>query len=206
VPPAVLDEIAEALDRTAEACRVSGDAFTNPAKALAAEFAETLPVIVGAGPLAGIAAREFADALELLAGAAAEAMTLPDNTARAGALLAAHVSPADSDDFFRDRAEDGPRRPRLVLIGADGTADDPNLGPRSGATIQLDEVAARRAASALERIAAEHMVRASHVEVPPGAPLARLAAATAFGDFTAAYLALGSGLDPSAPRPGELAH
>ncbi len=94
VPVPVLEEISDALDDTAEACRVSGDAFTNPAKALAAEFAETLPVIAGAGPLAGIAAREFADALELLAGAAAEATSLPDNVGRAGALLSQSGSAA----------------------------------------------------------------------------------------------------------------
>lgn len=213
VPVPMLDEIADALDSTAEACRLTGDAFTNPAKALAAEFAETLPVIAGAGPLAGIAAREFADALELFAGCPAEATSLPDNVARAGALLAQESSagrdPGDPDDFFRDRSADPAgraRRPRLVVIGDDGDADDPSLGPRSGAQIQLDEVAARRAAKALLEIAAAHGVRSSHVEVPALGGLARMAAATAFGDFTAAYLALGSGLDPSAPRPGELAH
>ncbi len=93
-----------------------------------------------------------------------------------------------------------------MIIGDDGDADDPVLGPRSGAEIQLDEVAARRAARALEQIAAENGVRSSRVAVPPGTALARLAAATQFGDFTAAYLALASGLDPSAPRPGELGH
>jgi hypothetical protein len=43
------------------------------------------------------------------------------------------------------------------------------------------------------------------VDVPLGPPLVRFGAASAFGDFTAAYLALGMGIDPSPPRPGELA-
>jgi len=67
-------------------------------------------------------------------------------------------------------------------------------------------VAARRSASALRDLAASYGGRYSTVEVPAGPPLCRLAAATAFGAFTATYLALGRGIDPSAPRPGELAH
>ena len=49
-------------------------------------------------------------------------------------------------------------------------------------------------------------VFAFHVDVPTGTALARFAAATAFGDFTAAYLGIGLGHDPGAPRPGELSH
>jgi glucose/mannose-6-phosphate isomerase len=205
VPPTIFEEVADALDQSAEACRPSVDAFTNPAKALAVEFAEALPLIAGAGSLAGIAAREFTDALELFAGVAAEAVSLPDGVARAGALLVGAAG--GDDDFYADRvAETSRRKPRVVIIGDDGEPDDPTLGPRTGAQIQLDEVAARRAAAALDAIAFQHGVRTSRVDVPLGSPLARLAAATSFGDFTAAYLALGLGIDPSAPRPGELAH
>jgi hypothetical protein len=97
-------------------------------------------------------------------------------------------------------------RPRLVTIGDDGDPDDESLGPRSGVHIQLDEVAARRAAEALHRIASQRGLRSSTVDVPAGAPLARFAAASLFGTFTATYLALGRGIDPSEARPGELAH
>ncbi|HEU5006348.1 MAG TPA: SIS domain-containing protein [Jatrophihabitantaceae bacterium] len=208
LPPALLLEVADALDQTAEVCRPGSESFTNPAKALAMEFAESQPLIAGAGALAGVAARATADALQLYAGVPAVAVSLPDGIARAGAVLrGAGPSPAGEDDFFRDRIEEsGRERARLLVVGDDGTADDPELGPRSGARIQLDEVAARRAATALHRLAGELGLRSSSVDVPPGAPLARFAAATAFGDFTAAYLALGLGLDPGAPAPGELAH
>jgi hypothetical protein len=47
-------------------------------------------------------------------------------------------------------------------------------------------------------------VRSSVVDLPMGTPLTRLAAAHAFGMFTATYLALGLGIDPSAARPGEV--
>jgi len=67
-------------------------------------------------------------------------------------------------------------------------------------------VAARRAASALHRLAGELGLRSSSVGVPSGAPLARFAAAAAFGEFTAAYLAFGLGLDPGSANPAELSH
>jgi len=206
IPSGLLDRVADALDETAEACRPDSDSFTNAAKALAIEFAEARPLIVGAGPLASVAARATADALQLSAGTPAVAVSLPDGVGRAGALLRG-TGTGDSDDFFRDRAEDvGADRPRMVVIGDDGDPEDPALGLRSGAQVQLDEVAARRAAAALHRLAAELGLRSSTVEVPQGPALVRFAAAAAFGEFTAAYLAFGLGLDPGAPRPAELAH
>jgi glucose/mannose-6-phosphate isomerase len=206
VPPSLLTRVADALDETAEGCRPSADAFTNPAKALAVEFAEAQPLIAGAGQLAGVAGRLFADALQLFAGVPAVAVSLPDGVAAAGALLFGEPRGSFQDEFFRDRGEEEPARPRLVTIGDDGEPDDESLGPRSGAQIQLDEVAARRAAEALHQIARQRGLRSSTVDVPVGPPLSRLAAATLFGAFVATYLALGRGIDPSEPRPGELAH
>ncbi|SHH48975.1 phospho-glucose isomerase C-terminal SIS domain-containing protein [Jatrophihabitans endophyticus] len=209
VPQAVLVEIAEALDGQAEACRPDGDAFTNPAKALAAELAQSVPLIAGAGAVAGVAARVVADTLQQLAGSPAVSVTLPDGVGRAGALLrgAGSGSAASADDLFRDRVDEPVAlRPRLLVVGDDGAADDPLLGERSDAQIQLDEVAARRAAAALHELAGRLGLRSSRVDVPGGDPVARFAAAVAFGDFTAAYLALGHGLDPGARGPAELAH
>lgn len=207
VPSALLEQIADALDETSEACRSSGELFTNPAKSLAAEFAEARPVIVGAGALASVAARATADALQLDAGVGAVAVSLPDGVGRAGALLRGAGPAAAGSDFFRDRIEDNEaRRARMLVIGDDGDPGAVSLGERSGAQIQLDEVAARRAAAALRRLAEELGIPASSVDVPDGPPLVRFAAAAAFGEFTAAYLAFGLGLDPGAPRPAELGH
>jgi glucose/mannose-6-phosphate isomerase len=206
IPTGTLIEIADALDEKAEACRPNGDAFTNPAKSLAIEFAEAVPLIVGAGALAGVAARAISDALQQFAGASSVSVSLPDGVARAGALLRGSGS-ASLDDFFRDRVDEPTqRRPRLLVVGDDGSAEDMLLGDRSDAEIQLDEKAARRAAGALHDLAAELGLRHSTVDVPNGDPLARFAAATAFGEFTAAYLAMGLGLDPGAPGPAERAH
>jgi len=49
-------------------------------------------------------------------------------------------------------------------------------------------------------------LRSSSVDVPQSSALARFGAAAAFGEFTAAYLAFGLGLDPGARGPAELAH
>ena len=205
MPDRLLAQVADALDDTAERCRPSGDLFTNPAKALAVEFSDARPLIVGAGSLASVAARATADALQLSAGVAAVSVSLPDGIGRAGALLRGTGEPPGADDFFRDRIDDaGSQRPRLLIIGDEG--EDPEIGERSGAQLQLDEVAARRAAAALRRLSDELGVRASGVDAGSGPALARFAAAAAFGDFTAAYLGFGLGLDPGSPRPAELAH
>jgi hypothetical protein len=163
-------------------------------------------LIAGAGVLASVAARAIADAIQQFAGLTAVSVSLPDGVGRAGALLRGG-GPAVVDDFFRDRAEEIERpRPRLLVVGDDGSADDPLLGERSATEIQLDEVAARRAAAALHKLAHELGLRSSTVEVPSGDPLARFAAAAEFGEFTAAYLALGLGLDPGSRGPAERAH
>ena len=64
--------------------------------------------------------------------------------------------------------EPAARRARLLVIGDDGDPEDPSLGERSGAQIQLDEVAARRAAAELHRLARELGLRSSSVEFRAG--------------------------------------
>ena len=205
IPSGLLIEVADALDQEAELCRPDGDVFVNPAKALAIEFSDTTPLIAGAGALAGVAARSISDALQQFAGVTSVSVSLPDGVGRAGSLLRG-AGPVE-EDFFRDRLDEAPaQRPRLLVVGDDGTADDLMLGERSDAQIQLDEKAARRAASALHDLAANLGLRSSSVQVPNGDPLARFAAAAAFGEFTAAYLAFGLGLDPGARGPAERAH
>jgi len=205
IPAGLLIEVADALDEQAELCRPDSDVFVNPAKALAIELADTTPLVAGAGALAGVAARAISDALQQFAGVTSTSVSLPDGMSRAGSLLRG-AGPV-VEDFFRDRVDDTPtRRPRLLVVGDDGTADDMLLGDRSDAQIQLDEKAARRAAAALHELARNLGLRSSSVQVPNGDPLARFAAAAAFGEFTAAYLAFGLGLDPGARGPAERAH
>src|SRR3954454_9963045 len=146
IPSGLLIEVADALDEQDELCKPDSEAFVNPAKSLAIEFAQTSPLIAGAGALAGVAARAISDALQQFAGATSVSVSLPDGVGRAGSLLRG-AGPQPVDDFFRDRlADDAAVRPRLLVVGDDGSADDMLLGDRSDAQIQLDEKAARRAA------------------------------------------------------------
>ena len=207
IPPGLLDRGRRCARRAGRAVPAERRAFTNPAKALAVEFAEPRPLIVGAGALASVAARAIADALQQFAGVASVAVSLPDGVGRAGALLRG-AGPGDRSRLLPrpHRGRFPAARPRLLVIGDDGTADDPLLGERSDAQIQLDEVAARRAAPGAARPGRELGLRASSVDVPDGDPLARFAAAAAFGEFTAAYLALRPRPRPGAPGPAERAH
>lgn len=94
----------------------------------------------------------------------------------------------------------------MVIIGDEGEPD-PN-GQLSSSEPQLDERAARSAASALQQLASATDVRVSALDLAAdprtSTPLTRLACASDTGMYTAAYLALASGIDPSAPWPGEL--
>ncbi|MDQ6936555.1 MAG: hypothetical protein M3140_02405 [Actinomycetota bacterium] len=209
--------VAEALDVMAQACRPGSDAFTNAAKQLAVELAESEAVIAGVGPLSAIAARWMSASLALLAGISATTVDLPDDVALGGALLEIRPSgPAGADhpqDFFRDRTEASPQRRRRLLFvcersPADVTSGRPTaeLADRPGPQTTPWDEGADRAAIALEQVAGARGLVSSTIETPARDRLARFAAATAFGDFTAAYAAIGRGIDPTAVRAGELPH
>jgi glucose/mannose-6-phosphate isomerase len=191
--------VADALDEVAETNRPDSSAFTGPAKLLATDLAESVPVIAGTGPGATVAARRIAGAVQLIGGSTAMAASLPDDVARIGALL--EFAAADTD-FFADRVTDSAAQPRLVLVGD----DEPYGGHAESKWDNLGDEAGRRAAGSLAGLAASRGIGCSRVEVPEAAPLVRFAAASATGEFAATYLALARGIDPSAPRLGELPH
>ena len=195
----LLASVADSLDVVAETDRPDSSAYTGPAKLLAAELAESVPVIAGIGRAATVAARRFAGAVQLIGGSTAMAAALPDDVARIGSLLEFATT---ESDFFADRVTEPAVRPRLVLIGDDdryGEAEDTQWD-------SLGDDAGRRAASALAGLAASRSIGSSRILVPDAPPLVRFAAASATGDFAATYLALARGIDPSAPRLGELPH
>jgi Bacterial phospho-glucose isomerase C-terminal SIS domain len=181
------EAIAAALDDVAMECGPARESFVNPAKTLALELLDALPVIAAEGPLSEAAATRVVDQLATLAGLPASAFRLPDQRVAAGAVLGGPLAPRDADDFFRDRADDGGRRLRLLTIrdtdaeGQDGAGE---REPRSAAAA-MDE---------LLRTAVRHNVPASglaeHGEPGRYARLPRLARQLAVADFTAVYLAL----------------
>ena len=211
-----LVDVADSLDAVAAACRPDSDAFGNAAKQLAVQITESDLVVAGCGPLSALAGRWLSDSLALMAGVGAVALALPDDLAEAGALLEiAPSGPATTttDDFFRDRTEGTTRRRRLLILpeyGVDGATNGPApdrsglLASRMSGGSDLHDIAASRAAGALDDIASARGIGSGRPELPGRSPLAHFAAATAFGDFTAAYTAIGRGVDPGAVRAGEL--
>jgi glucose/mannose-6-phosphate isomerase len=194
VPADVLLTAADALDDVAAACSPSADAVTNPAKLLALELGESRTVLAGSGPLGAAAARRFASSLALLAGEPSVLGVLPADAGALGALLERRDDDHEDDHegdaadyLFRDRVDDPLVPYRLVIL------DDP------------DRPDGDPAAGSLEGVARSLGVRASLVPSPLGPPLVRFAAATALGDFAAAYLSLLRRVDPGALRPGEAA-
>ncbi|HEV7727017.1 MAG TPA: SIS domain-containing protein [Modestobacter sp.] len=180
--------VAAALDEVAAECGPARESFINPAKTLALELLDALPVIAAEGPLAGAAAERVADQLATLAGLPVTTFRLPDQRVAARTVLGGPLAPAEGqDDFFRDREADAGRRLRLLTIR------DGDVGDHDGA----HEREPRSAAEALQevlRTAAGHNVPVSgladdgETERPPR--LVRLARQLAVADFSAVYLAL----------------
>ncbi|MFJ9181338.1 SIS domain-containing protein [Streptomyces sp. NPDC102360] len=173
--PDTLDKVADRLDQVAERCGPAIATYSNPAKTLAAELAEALPLIWTEGAAAGPAGRRFAAALAELAGRAALAADLPEAMPAHGALLTGDMAAgADPDDFFRDRVEEVQTlRARVVLL---------RDRPAGGLT----------AAPAARELALSHDVAISELEPEEGSDLETLAELIAVTDFAAVYLGLAS--------------
>jgi hypothetical protein len=180
------EQVAAALDEVATECGPARESFVNPAKTLALELLDALPVIAAEGPLAGAAAGRVADQLATLAGLPAAAFRLPDQRVALRTVLAGPLtSVGGQDDFFRDRTDDVGRRLRLVTVG------DEHADARDGD--EREPHSAGEAMSETLRIAEAHNVPVSALaSTDPGQHprLARLARQLAVADFGAVYLAL----------------
>ncbi|MEU2438112.1 SIS domain-containing protein [Streptomyces rubradiris] len=175
-PPEALEKVADRLDTIAERCGPAIATYSNPAKTLAAELADALPVVWTEGTSAGPAGRRFAAALAELAGRPALVAELPEALAAHGALLAGPLAAsADPDDFFRDRVEEPPALHARVVLLRDR--------PIGGLT----------AAPAARDVALSHDTPVSELEPEEGGELETLAELIAVTDFAAVYLALASG-------------
>ncbi|MEU8715484.1 MULTISPECIES: SIS domain-containing protein [unclassified Streptomyces] len=175
-PPEDLERTADRLDRIAERCGPAIVTYSNPAKTLASDLADALPVIWTEGVSAGPAGRRFAAALAELAGRPALVAELPEALAAHQALLAGPLAAsADPDDFFRDRVEEAPALHAHVVLLRDR--------PTSGLT----------AAPAARELALGHDTPVSELEPEEGDELETLAELIAVTDFAAVYLALASG-------------
>ena len=188
VPPAVLDEVADALDATSAACAPAVEAYANPAKRLALDLAGTLPYVWGSSEVAGVAALRLSCQLAENAKYPSVSGVLPEVhhnqvVALAGAFGSAA---ADSDDLFRDRVEEGPGWPALRLLLLRDSEEQPELARRREATLALAE---------------QYGIGVQELAASGEHPLARLASLVGPTDFASVYLALAQGIDPTPIDP-----
>ena len=178
----VLDATADALDAVADAARPSSEAFVNPAKSLALDLAGNVPLVLGAGDLAGVAALRTAAQLSRNARHPAVSGILPDAAAE---VVATFDGPfvRSSDDLFADPF-DAPTATALRLLLLHDTVEDED-----------DDV--RRVAAVVADTAREGGVLVTELRAEPGPALARIASLIGLTDFASVYLALGLGLDPA---------
>ncbi|EKX61176.1 SIS domain-containing protein [Streptomyces ipomoeae] len=175
-PPDALQKIADRLDHVAERCGPAIATYSNPAKTLAADLADSLPVIWTEGQAAGPVGRRFSAALAELAGRPAVVAQLPEALASHMVLLSGPLAAsADPDDFFRDRVEEPPALHARVVV----LRDRPTGG--------LSAVPAAR------ELALSHDTAISELEPEEGSDLETLAEMIAITDFAAVYLSLASG-------------
>ncbi len=201
-PASVLMATADRLDSQAEACRPSSESFVNPAKVLAVQLGESVPVVLGDGPLNGVAANRAACMLARTARMPASWGELPDAASQivacfdgpftagggTGAALSNVGAAATGHDIFADPFLDGPAQPRLGLLMLRDVPPDP-MTPEAAESHSLAE--------AVLRTAHDAGVRVAEAVTEPGHPLTRLAGQIALTDFAATYLAIGLGLDPA---------
>lgn len=116
VPEESMAQVAERLDERAEAFRPSSESFVNPAKMLAVQLAETVPVVLGDGPLGGVAAARASSILARTARIPAPFGELPD---AASQIVACFDGPYTSAGARRPGTYDA-RRIRLGDIDTSG--------------------------------------------------------------------------------------
>jgi glucose/mannose-6-phosphate isomerase len=179
---------ADLLDELSQTCRPTSESFVNPAKTLAMELSESVPVVWGSSQLAGVAAYRFACQLAENAKYPAISGVLPEAGHNQIVTLdgvLARVAP-DDENFFRDRLDEpaGSRRLRLVVLR--DSEEHPRVRRRREAAVEL---------------AGERGVPVSEMSAQSGGPLVRLASLIGPMDFATVYLALLFGIDPTPVEP-----
>lgn len=202
VPASVLLRVADRLDEQAEAFRPDAEYFVNPAKSLATDLGEVVPVVLGDGPVAGVAARRTSAMLARTSRVPSTWGRLPDAASQVVACLSgpfagAGTAPDGGRDIFADPYLDGPTHPGLGLV----LLRDPVPTGESDPT----EVERHNTAQSVADRAEAAGVRVLEQVARPGHDLERLAEHIALTDFASTYLAIGHGFDPaSAPGIDEL--
>ncbi len=198
VSDAVLDAVADRLDTRAATYRPASEAFVNPAKTLALDLADCVPVVLGDGDVTGVAASRAVAMLARTARVPAMRGALPDDAGDVVATFGGPFAARSEDDVFADPFLAGPGRTALRLLllrDAEPSVDRPD-----GTWLVTS-----RTADAVRLTAQEAGVRVTEVSAEPGHPLERFADLVSLTDFAATYLALAAGLDPlTSPHVADL--
>jgi hypothetical protein len=190
--PGVLSAVADRLDTCADTYRPSSESFVNPAKSLALELGDSVPVVLADGDVTAVAAGRAVSMLARTARMPVMRGALPDD---AGDVVATFGGPFASrqGELFADPFLDEPVGTRLRLVML---RDAPPSLERAQDVPGSSWLDTARTADALRITAEEAGVRVSELTAEPGHPLERLAGLTALIDFASVYLALASGIDP----------
>jgi glucose/mannose-6-phosphate isomerase len=178
-----LEAAAVQLESTAELCGPDRESFVNPAKALAAELAGTLPMVWGSGPVGPVAALRAGSQIAENAKLPAIVGALPEANHQQVVAFDGPLASGRADrDLFRDRVEEveeEPLRLRLLVVRDDS-----------------DELATRRADASVE-VATVRGVAVSELTAQGGSAVERLASLIGVLDYATVYLALANGIDPT---------
>jgi glucose/mannose-6-phosphate isomerase len=181
-----LEATAARLDELASVCRPDRESFVNPAKSLAAEQIDALPIFWGSGETGPVAALRASCQLAENAKLPAIWGALPEAHHNQSVALDGRLGAATADDdLFRDRVEDPePFRLRVVLVRDDAG----------------DATAAQRAEASAE-IARTRGIPVSVLMAEGRSAIERLASLIGLIDYASVYLALAQGLDPTPIPP-----
>jgi glucose/mannose-6-phosphate isomerase len=168
-PRAELDATADLLDVLTERYKVAKESFLNPAKAIALAFADTLPVVWGTSPLAGVAAYRAACQFNENADRHAVWGVVPESNHN---QVVAFDDPAATERFRQLFLRDSDEHPAVA-----------------------------RRVEATQEMARERGIGFDEVVAEGASPTARIASLIACADFATTYLALATGVDPTAMAP-----
>jgi hypothetical protein len=166
------DAVALALDETAMNCSPHRDLSDNPAKDLALNLADAIPLVWGGSVLAARAGRRVAEALRQASGRAALA-------ADADHLLPVLAAAPQHDVFADPFADEGAAAElRPILLVLDDGSEAPGIRAARGRLLATAEA---------------KDVRSRVISWTEGPEVARYAALLSLGQYAAVYLALGLG-------------
>lgn len=190
LPDATLEATAARLETVAVACRPDSEAFVNPAKTLALELADTLPMAWGSGPVTSVVAYRLAGQLAENAKLPAISGGLPEASHNQVVAFDGPYAGRGPDlvgDLFRDRVDEPEPSPRLRLVLLrEGAEEHPQV---------------RRRADASRELAGARGVPVTELVAEGESAYERLASLVGLIDYASVYLALALGIDPTPIAP-----